>query len=320
MRRKISVIGAGKTGATTAQRLAERNYADIVLFDVVEGLAEGEALDLLEAGPIVGYDVSVTGVTVTDGKGYEKLAGSEIVIMTAGIARKPGMSRDDLVRTNQKIMHGWAEAVKQHCPETILIVLTNPVDAITQYAGHVTQFPRERVIGQAGILDSARFRTFISMELGVSVENIDAYVLGSHGDTMVPLPRYTTVAGIPVTELIPSERLEQLVKRTRDGGIEIVNLLKTGSAFYAPSAALAEMVDAIVLDKKKILPCTVRLDGEYGLSGVYAGVPVKLGSGGAEQIVEWKLNADELAALHRSAKAVKDLLKVMGIELQDDDR
>jgi malate dehydrogenase len=313
MRRKISVIGAGKTGATTAQRLAERNYSDIVLFDVVEGLAEGEALDMLQAGPIVGYDAAISGVTVKEGEGYEKLAGSEIVLMTAGIARKPGMSRDDLVTTNQKIMHGWAEAVKRHCPESILIVLSNPVDAISQYAWHVTQFPRERVIGQAGILDSARFRTFLAMELGVSVENIDAYVLGSHGDLMVPLPRYTTVAGIPVTELIPAERLGEIVQRTRDGGAEIVKLLKTGSAFYAPSAALAEMVDAIVQDKKKILPCTVLLKGEYGMDGVFAGVPVQLGARGAEQVVEWKLNGTELSELHRSAGAVKELLKVMGI-------
>lgn len=313
MRRKISVIGAGKTGATTAQRLAERNYADIVLFDVIEGLAEGEALDLREAGPIVGYDVDVTGVTVKDNAGYEKLADSTIVIMTAGIARKPGMSRDDLVRTNQKIMQGWAEAVARHSPSTILLVLSNPVDAITQYAAHVTQFPRERVIGQAGILDSARFRSFISMEVGVSVENIDAYVLGSHGDLMVPLPRYTTVAGIPLTELLPKNRVEALVQRTRDGGAEIVNLLKTGSAFYAPSAALAEMADAIMFDKKKILPCTVRLDGEYGLSGVFAGVPVKLGAGGAEEIIKWKLVKEELEALEKSAGAVKELLKVMGV-------
>lgn len=313
MRRKISVIGAGKTGATTAQRLAERNYADIVLFDVIEGLAEGEALDLREAGPIIGYDVEVTGVTVKDNAGYEKLADSAIVIMTAGIARKPGMSRDDLVRTNQKIMQGWAEAVARHSPSTILLVLSNPVDAITQYAAHVTQFPRERVIGQAGILDSARFRAFISMELGVSVENIDAYVLGSHGDLMVPIPRYTTVAGIPLTELLPKNRVEALVQRTRDGGAEIVNLLKTGSAFYAPSAALAEMADAIMFDKKKILPCTVRLDGEYGLSGIFAGVPVKLGAGGAEDIIKWKLEEEELVALEKSAGAVKELLKVMGV-------
>jgi malate dehydrogenase len=313
MRRKISVIGAGKTGATTAQRLAERNYADIVLFDVIEGLAEGEALDLLEAGPILGFDSKVTGVTVKDGAGYEQLEGSDIVIMTAGIARKPGMSRDDLVTTNQKIMHAWAEAIKKYAPETILLVLSNPVDAITQYAWHVTQFPRERIIGQAGILDSARFRTFLAMELGVSVQNVDAYVLGSHGDLMVPLPHYTTVAGIPVTALIAPERLAQIVQRTRDGGAEIVKLLKTGSAFYAPSAALAEMTDAIVYDKQKILPCTVLLKGEYGMDGVFAGVPVQLGAKGVEKIVEWKLSDSELTDLHKSAGAVKELLKVMGI-------
>ncbi len=313
MRKKISVIGAGKTGATTAQRLAERNYADIVLFDVIEGLAEGEALDLYEAGPVVGYDSKITGVTVKEGAGYEQLANSDIVIMTGGIARKPGMSRDDLVKTNQRIMQGWAEATARFSPSAILIVLTNPVDAITQYAAHVTQFPRSRVIGQAGILDSARFRTFVAIELGVSVQNVDAYVLGSHGDLMVPLPRYTTVAGLPLTELLPKERIEALVRRTRDGGAEIVNLLKTGSAFYAPSAALAEMVDAIVYDKKKILPCTVLLEGEYGLAGVFAGVPVKLGSGGAEQVVQWKLTGEELDALQKSATAVKELMKVMGI-------
>lgn len=313
MRRKISVIGAGKTGATTAQRLAERNYADIVLFDVVEGLAEGEALDLLESGPILGFDSNVTGVTVTEGAGYEQLAASDIVVMTAGIARKPGMSRDDLVTTNQKIMRGWAEAIKQHAPNTILIVLSNPVDAITQYAWHVTQFPRARVIGQAGVLDSARFRAFLAQELGVSVQNVDAYVLGAHGDSMVPLPRYTTAAGIPVTELIAPERLAQIVQRTRDGGAEIVKLLKTGSAFYAPSAAIAEMVDAIVYDKKKIIPCTVLLEGEYDMQGVFAGVPVQLGANGAEKVVEWNLNAEEKAGLAKSVAAVQEILKVMGI-------
>ncbi len=313
MRHKISVIGAGKTGATTAQRLAERNYADIVLFDVVEGLAEGEALDLLQSGPILGFDSNVTGVTVQEGAGYEQLAGSDIVIMTAGIARKPGMSRDDLVTTNQKIMRGWAQAIKQYAPETILLVLSNPVDAITQYAWHVTQFPRERIIGQAGVLDSARFRAFLAMELGVSVQNVDAYVLGSHGDLMVPLPHYTTVAGVPVTELIAPERLAQIVQRTRDGGAEIVKLLKTGSAFYAPSAALAEMTDAILGDKKKIIPCTVLLKGEYGMDGVFAGVPVQLGARGVEKIIEWKLSASELADLGKSAAAVREVLKVMGI-------
>ncbi len=313
MRKKISVIGAGKTGATTAQRLAERNYADIVLFDVIDGLAEGEALDLLQAGPILGYDSKITGVTVKEGAGYEKLAGSDIVIMTAGIARKPGMSRDDLVTTNQKIMQGWAEAIKKHAPDTILIVLSNPVDAITQYAHYVTQFPRQRVIGQAGVLDSARFRTFVAMELGVSVQNVDAYVLGSHGDAMVPLPRYTTVTGIPITELLPQDRIDALVQRTRDGGAEIVKLLKTGSAFYAPSAALLDMTDAIVHDEKKVLPCTVLLQGEYGLNGVFAGVPVKLGAGGAEEVVQWKLSDQETAALQKSANAVKEVLKVMGI-------
>src|SRR5581483_4962486 len=272
-----------------------------------------EALDLLEAGPILGFDSNVTGVTVQDGAGYEQLAGSDIVIMTAGIARKPGMSRDDLVTTNQKIMHAWAEAIKKYAPETILMVLSNPVDAITQYAWHVTQFPRERILGQAGILDSARFRAFLAMELGVSVQNVDAYVLGSHGDLMVPLPHYTTVAGVPVTELIAPERLAQIVQRTRDGGAEIVKLLKTGSAFYAPSAALAEMTDAIVYDKKKILPCTVLLKGEYGMDGVFAGVPVQLGAKGVEKIVEWKLSDAELADLRKSAGAVKELLKVMGI-------
>jgi malate dehydrogenase len=316
MRKRISVIGAGKTGATTAQRLAERDYADIVLFDVIEGLAEGTALDLLEAGPVIGYDTKVSGVTVNleSGAGYEKLAGSDIVIMTGGIARKPGMSRDDLVKTNQKIMHGWAENTAKHAPTAILIVLTNPVDAITQYAHFVTKFPRQRVIGQAGVLDSARFRTFISTELGVSVKNVDAYVLGSHGDAMVPLPHYTTVAGVPVTDLLPADRVESLVKRTRDGGAEIVNLLKTGSAYYAPSASILQMVDAIVFDKKQILPCCVLLEGEYGIKGVFAGVPVKLGAGGAEQVLQWKLSEDEQAALVRSTDAVKSVLKVMGIE------
>jgi malate dehydrogenase len=313
MRKKITVVGAGFVGATTAQRIAERNYADVVLADVVEAVAEGKALDLAEAGPIVGYDVSVTGVTIKDGQGYEKMAGSDIVVMTAGIARKPGMSRDDLILTNQKIVGGWGDQIAKHAPNAIVIVVTNPVDAMTQLMWHQTKFPKHRVIGQAGVLDSARFRTFIAMELGVSVQNIDAYVLGAHGDQMVPMPRYTTVAGVPLTELLPKEKIDALVKRTQNGGGEIVNLLKTGSAFYAPSAATVEMVDAIMYDKKKILPCIALLEGEYGVSGVYAGVPVKLGTKGIEEIVQLKLNADELSALQKSAEAVRALNQVMGI-------
>jgi len=313
VRKKITVVGAGFVGATTAQRLAERNYADIVLADVTEFVAEGKALDLLEAGPILGYDVNVSGVTVKDGVGYEKIANSEIVVMTAGIARKPGMSRDDLILTNMKIVGGWAEQIARHAPNAIVVVVTNPVDAMTQLMGHVTKFPKQRVIGQAGVLDSARFRTFVALELGVSAQNVDAYVLGAHGDQMVPLPRYTTVAGVPITELLPKEKIDALVKRTRDGGAEVVNLLKTGSAFYAPSAAVVEMVDAILFDKKKILPCIAYLEGEYGINGVYAGVPVRLGTKGIEEIVKFNLNAEELAALQRSGEAVRALNKVMGI-------
>ncbi len=313
MRRKITVVGAGKVGATTAQRLAERNNADIVLADVIESVAEGEALDLLEAGPIVGYDVNVTGVTVKDGAGYEKIAGSDIVVMTAGIARKPGMSRDDLILTNMKIVGGWGDQIAKYAPSAIVIVVTNPVDAMTQLMWHQTKFSKQHVIGQAGVLDSARFRTFVALELGLSVENVDAYVLGAHGDQMVPLPRYTTVAGIPITELLSKERIDALVKRTRDGGAEIVNLLKTGSAFYAPSAAVAEMVDAILYDKHKILPCIAYLEGEYGIRGVYAGVPARLGGMGVDEVVQFKLNEEELTALQKSADAVRALNKVMGI-------
>jgi len=313
MRKKITVVGAGFVGAATAQRLVERNYADVLLADVTEFLAEGKALDLLEAGPILGYDVNVSGVTVKDGVGYDKIAGSDIVVMTAGIARKPGMSRDDLILTNMKIVGGWAEQIAKHAPSAIVVVVTNPVDAMTQLMWHVTQFPKQRVIGQAGVLDSARFRTFVAMELGVSVQNVDAYVLGAHGDQMVPLPRYTTVAGVPITELLPKEKIDALVKRTRDGGAEIVNLLKTGSAFYAPSAAVVEMVDAILFDKQKILPCIAYLEGEYGINGVYAGVPVRLGAKGIEAIIKFSLNAEELAALQKSGEAVRVLNKVMGI-------
>ncbi len=313
MRRKITVVGAGKVGATTAQRLAERNYADIVLADVVEFVAEGEALDLMEAGPIVGYDVAVTGVTVKDGAGYDKIAGSDIVVVTAGIARKPGMSRDDLILTNMKIVGGWGDQIAAQCPDAIVIIVTNPVDAMTQLMWTRTKFPSHRVLGQAGVLDSARFRTFVAMELGVSIENVQACVLGAHGDQMVPLPRYTTVAGVPLTELLAPDKIDAMVKRTRDGGAEIVNLLKTGSAFFAPSAAVAEMVDAILYDKKQVLPCIAYLNGEYGLQGVYAGVPVRLGSRGVEEIVQFKLTPEESGALKKSADAVRALNKVMGI-------
>ena len=313
MHKKITVVGAGFVGATVAQRLAERNYADIVLADVVEFVAEGKALDLLEAGPILGYDANVSGVTVKEGVGYEKIANSDIVVMTAGIVRKPGMSRDDLILTNMKIVGGWAEQIAKHAPNAIVVVVTNPVDAMTQLMWHATKFPKHRVMGQAGVLDSARFRAFVALELGVSVQNVDAYVLGAHGDQMLPLPRYTTVAGVPITELLPKEKIDVLVKRTRDGGAEVVNLLKTGSAFYAPSAAAVEMVDAILLDKQKILPCIAYLDGEYGIQGVFAGVPVRLGAKGIEEIVKFNLNAEELAALQKSGEAVRALNKVMGI-------
>jgi malate dehydrogenase len=306
MRKKITVVGAGFVGATTAQRLAERNYADVVMVDIVEGLPQGKALDLQEAGPVIGYDCKVTGTN-----DYADTANSDIVIITSGIARKPGMSRDDLVLTNMSIVKGVTEQVVRYSPHSIIIVVTNPLDAMAQLAWKVSGFPRQRVLGQSGVLDSARFRTFIAMELGVSVQNVDAYVLGGHGDTMVPLPRYTTVGGVPLPELLPAERIDSLVKRTRDGGAEIVNLLKTGSAFYAPSAAVVEMVDCILYDKNKIVPCSVYLDGEYGLKGVFSGVPVKLGAAGMESVVVLKLNAEEQAALERSANAVGELLGVM---------
>jgi malate dehydrogenase len=313
MRKKITVVGAGKVGATTAQRLAERNYADVVLADVVDFVAEGEALDLLEAGPIVGYDVNVSGITIKGDADYARIANSDLVVMTAGIARKPGMSRDDLILTNMKIVGGWADQIAKQAPNAIVIVVTNPVDAMTQLMWHRTKFPKQRVIGQAGVLDSARFRTFVALELGVSVENVEAYVLGAHGDQMIPLPRYTTVAGVPITELLPRDKIDALVKRTRDGGAEVVNLLKTGSAFFAPSAAVAEMVDSILYDKHKILPCIAYLEGEYGIHGVYAGVPVKLGSDGIEEVVQFKLDEQETAALRKSADAVRALNQVMGI-------
>src|SRR5229473_1611861 len=307
-RSKITVVGAGNVGATLAQRLAERGYADIVLVDIVEGLPQGKALDLLEAGPIVGYDSTIVGTN-----GYEETAGSSICVITSGVPRKPGMSRDDLVKTNQNIVRGVTQELVRRSPDTILIVVSNPLDAMAQLAYEVSKFPRARVIGMAGVLDTARFRTFIAQELKVSVRDVQAYVLGGHGDTMVPLARMCTVAGIPITKLIAADRIEAIVKRTRDGGAEIVNLLGTGSAYFAPSASVLQMVDSIMLDKKMIMPCAVYLQGEYGFHNIFVGVPVKLGAGGVEQVIEIELNEGERTLLQKSADSVKELIGVMGI-------
>jgi malate dehydrogenase len=308
MRKKVSIVGAGNVGATAAHWIAAKELADVVLIDVVDGVPQGKALDLLEAMPIEKRDVHVLG-----SNDYAATANSDIVVITAGIPRKPGMSRDDLLHTNFKIMSDVVSKVVAQSPECILIIVSNPLDAMAQAAFRQAGFNRERVIGMAGVLDSARFRTFIAEELNVSVENVTAFVLGGHGDTMVPLTRYSTVAGIPITELIAAERLEQLVQRTRDGGAEIVKYLKTGSAYYAPSAATVEMVEAILKDKKKILPCAAYLQGEYGIEGYYIGVPCKLGAGGLEKIIEIKLTADEDAALKKSAAAVKELCAVISV-------
>jgi malate dehydrogenase len=308
MRKKVSIVGAGNVGATAAHWIAAKELADVVLIDVVEGIPQGKALDLLEAMPIEKRDVHVTGAN-----DYAETAHSDIVVITAGIPRKPGMSRDDLLHTNYKIMSDVVAKVVAQSPEAILIIVSNPLDAMAQAAFKQSGFNRERVIGMAGILDSARFRTFIAEELNVSVENVTAFVLGGHGDTMVPLARYSTVAGIPITELIPEDRLAAIIQRTRDGGAEIVKHLKTGSAYYAPSAAAVEMVEAILKDKKKIVPCAVYLQGEYGIDGYYIGVPCKLGAAGLEQIIEIKLTAEEDAALKKSAEAVKELCAVIGV-------
>ena len=308
MRKKVTVVGAGNVGATAAHWLAAKELADVVLVDVVEGVPQGKALDLLEAMPIEKRDVHITGTN-----GYEDTANSDIVVITAGIARKPGMSRDDLLNTNAKIMADVVGKVTAASPNSILIIVSNPLDAMAQAAYKHSKFNRERVIGMAGVLDSARFRTFIAEELKVSVENVTAFVLGGHGDTMVPLPRYSTVAGIPITELMNKETVARLVDRTANGGAEIVKHLKTGSAYYAPSAAAVEMVEAILKDKKKILPCAAYLQGEYGINGLYVGVPCKLGERGLEQIIEIKLTPEEQAALHKSADAVKELCTVIGV-------
>jgi malate dehydrogenase len=308
MRKKVSIVGAGNVGATTAHWIASKELADVVLVDVVDGVPQGKGLDLLEAMPIEKRDVQVTGAN-----DYEATANSDIVVITAGIPRKPGMSRDDLLNTNYKIMSDVVSKVTAASPNCFLIIVSNPLDAMAQAAYKLSKFNRERVIGMAGVLDSARFRTFIAQELKVSVENVTAFVLGGHGDTMVPLARYSTVAGIPITELMDAATIERLVQRTRDGGAEIVKYLKTGSAYYAPSAAAVEMVEAILKDKKKILPCAAYLNGEYGIKGLYVGVPCKLGARGLEEIIQIKLSSEEQAALQKSADAVKELCSVIGV-------
>ena len=309
MKSKVSVIGAGNVGATLAQRVAEKGYADVVLVDIVEGLPQGKGLDMLQTGPIIGSDARVIGTN-----SFEDTANSDIVAITSGVPRKPGMSRDDLVLTNMNIVKSVTEQVVKYSPKSILLMVANPLDAMTQLALQVSKFPRKRVIGQSGILDSARFRTFIAQELNVSVADVHACILGGHGDTMVAIPRLTTVGGIPITELLPKETIDKIVERTVKGGGEIVALLKTGSAFYAPAAATAQMIKSILLDKKRILPCAVRLEGEYGIKGIVVGVPAKIGKDGMEQVIELKLTPEENAALKKSAEAVRDLLKVMKLE------
>jgi malate dehydrogenase len=307
MRKKVTIVGAGNVGATSAHWIAAAELADVVLIDVVEGVPQGKGLDLLEAMPVEGSDSFIVGTN-----NYADTANSDIVVITAGIPRKPGMSRDDLLNTNYKIMQDVVGNVVKYSPNSIIIVVSNPLDAMAQAAFKLSGFSRNRVIGMAGVLDSARFCTFIAQDLNVSVENVTAFVLGGHGDTMVPLTRYSTVAGIPVTELIEKTKLEKIVQRTRDGGAEIVKYLKTGSAFYAPGRAVLEMCEAILKDKRKILPCAVYLEGEYGITGLFVGVPAKLGANGIEQVIEIKLTDEESAALKKSAAAVKELVAVIG--------
>ncbi len=305
-RPKVSVVGAGMVGGAVAQYLALRDYADIVLVDIVEGMPQGKALDLAESAPVLGYDSALTGTN-----GYEETAGSDIVVITSGIARKPGMSRDDLLRTNMGIVRDVTEKAVHQSPDAILIVVSNPLDAMCHVAFGAAGFPRERVIGMAGVLDSARFRTFIAEATDVSVEDVSAMVLGGHGDTMVPISRYSTVAGVPITQILEPEQVKALEERTANGGAEIVSLLKTGSAYQAPGASVVEMIDSILLDKRRILPCSVLLQGEYGIDGLFVGVPVKLGEGGVRQIIELSLLPEEAAALQKSAGAVRDLVEAM---------
>ncbi|HSE91748.1 MAG TPA: malate dehydrogenase [Methylomirabilota bacterium] len=302
-RPRITVVGAGNVGATVAQYVVEKELGDVVLVDVIDGIPQGKALDLAQAGPVHGYDSTLVG-----SNGYDETANSDLVVITAGLARKPGMTRDDLLFKNAEIVGSVVEQVTRRSPDAILILVTNPLDAMVQLAWRKSGFRPERVVGMAGVLDSARFRTFIARELDVSVENVTAFVLGGHGDSMVPLPRYSTVAGIPITELLPPDKIDALVKRTANGGAEIVNYLKSGSAYYAPAASAVEMVEAILKDKKKILPCAAYLNGQYGVKGLYVGVPVKLGRNGVEQVIEITLSADEQAAFQRSVAAVRELV------------
>ncbi len=306
MRKKVTVVGGGNVGAMAAQRIAERDYADVVLVDVVEGMPQGKALDLAQSGPVLGYDSAVTGAN-----SYETTANSDIVVITAGIARRPGMTRDDLLRTNMGIMDSVVSEVVASSPDSILLVVSNPLDAMVYHAHKLSGFPKERVVGMAGVLDTARMRTFIAQELNVSVEDVQAYVLGGHGDTMVPLVRYTTVGGIPLENWLPQDRVEAIVQRTRDGGGEIVSLLKTGSAFYAPSAAVLQMVDSILLDKRRIVPAAAYLEGEYGVNGVFIGVPVILGANGVEKVIELELTDEEQAGFNKSVEAVEELKEAM---------
>jgi malate dehydrogenase len=311
MRRKVTVVGAGNVGANTAQKIAAKELADVVLVDVVEGVPQGKALDMLESAPIEGYDVRIVGTN-----GYEETAGSDIIVITAGFPRKPGMSRDDLLLANHEVVRSATEQAAKHSPNAILILVTNPLDAMCWTALKISGFARQRVIGMAGVLDTARFRTFIAEELNVSFENVTAMVLGGHGDTMVPLVRFTNVSGIPLSELTDQPTIDRLVQRTRDGGAEIVKYLKTGSAYYAPAASTVEMVESILKDKKKVLPCAAYLQGEYGISELFVGVPVKLGKEGIEKIYEIKLESAEQAALKKSADAVQELIDVIKQKMQ----
>jgi malate dehydrogenase len=305
-RSKVTVVGAGMVGGTVAQLLAQRGYADIVLVDIVEGMPQGKALDLMQAGPVLGYDSRLTG-----SNGYDASAGSDVVVITSGIARKPGMSRDDLLKTNMGIVESVTKEIASTSPDAVIIVVSNPLDAMCHVAFDAAGWPRERVIGQAGVLDSARYRTFIAMELDVSVQDVSAFVLGGHGDTMVPLSRFSTVAGIPIPELIPPDRIKEIEERTANGGAEIVSLLQSGSAYYAPASSVVDMVEAVLLDRKRIVPTSVLLQGEYGIDGLYVGVPVKLGANGVEQIIQISLTNAEQAALRSSADAVKGLVDTM---------